>query len=290
MGLQLAGSGIAQSESIWMQSKTRTRLKAYYEKTENDDKMISVNLIQGSGATLAGIGNVDIGIYSVDNDEETFLTNIITDNNGDAKLIIEKGYAIPKDENGYAYIVARFEGNDSLRASQRKVKFLDLDVSLSFEEEDTSRYVVVKAEWTDPEGSIVKVSDIDLIMGVERLYSVLPLEEATTEADGTVKIKFPKDVPGDSMGNVNVQIKINNDRKFGTITRSGVVTWGTPVDYSIPENGRSLYGKQAPLWMIIAVSVILAVVWIGFILAIFKVYKIKRFEQTDNGIHINQLN
>ena len=261
-----------------MQSKTKTRLKAYYEKNIEDNKVISVSLIQGSGKSMAAVANAEVGIFSLFNDEESLLASIFTDINGEAKLIIEGKYILPKDEKGYSYIVAKFDGNDSLRSSKKQLKFMDLSVDLSFKEEDSIRYVIVKTTWTDPEGNKVDIEDIEIIMGVERLYSILDLEKSTTEADGIAKIEFPQDIPGDSLGSVTVQIKINEDRKFGTITKSAKIDWGTIVDYSIAKNGRSLFGEQAPMWMIIAVIVILAGAWFNFILAIIKVSRIKGLE------------
>ena len=155
---------------------------------------------------------------------------------------------------------------------------MDLNVELSFEEEDSLRYVVVKTTWTDPTGNIIDIEDIDIDMGVERLYSILDLEESTTGSNGMAKIEFPQDIPGDSIGSVIIQIKINEDRKFGTITRSAKIDWGTKVDYSIGKNGRSLFGDQAPMWMIIAVIIILAGAWFNFILAMIKVSRIKGLE------------
>ena len=45
LGCGLAGDAIAQK-------KTRTRLKVYYEKLSNNDKKISMELIQGSGKKM----------------------------------------------------------------------------------------------------------------------------------------------------------------------------------------------------------------------------------------------
>jgi hypothetical protein len=278
IGLLLGGWNSIYAENTPLQSKTKTRLKAYYEKNIEDNKVISVILIQGSGKSMAEVANVEVGIFSIYNDEESLLANIYTDVNGEAILLIEGKYVLPKDEDGYSFIVAKFEGNDSLRSSKKQLKFMDLNVDLSFAEEDSLRYVVVKTTWTDPAGNIIDIEDIDIVMGVERLYSILDLEKSTTGADGMVKIEFPQDIPGDSIGSVIIQIKINEDRKFGTITRSAKIDWGTKVDYSTGKNGRSLFGDQAPMWMIIAVIIILAGAWFNFILAMIKVSRIKGLE------------
>jgi hypothetical protein len=278
IGMLIGGCNSIYAENAPSQSKTKTRLKAYYEKNVEDNKVISISLIQGSGKSMAAVANAEVGIFSLHNDEESLLASLYTDINGEAKLIIEGKYILPKDEKGYSYLVARFEGNDSLRSSKKQLKFMDLNVALSFAEEDSIRYVIVKTTWTDPEGNTVDIEDIDILMGVERLYSILDLEESTTGTDGIAKIEFPQDIPGDSIGSVIIQIKVDEDRKYGTITRSAKIDWGTKVDYANAKSDRSLFGEQAPMWMIIAVIIILAGAWFNFILAIVKVFRIKGLE------------
>ena len=212
IGLLLGGWNSIYAENGLVQTKTKTRLKAYYEKNVDDNKVISVILTQGSGKSMAEVADAEVGIFTVHNDEESLLANIYTDVNGAAILLIEANYILPKDENGYSYIVAKFEGNDALRPSKKQLKFMDLNVELSFEEEDSLRYVVVKTTWTDPTGDIIDIEDIDIDMGVERLYSILDLEESTTGSNGMAKIEFPQDIPGDSIGSVIIQIKVNEDR------------------------------------------------------------------------------
>jgi hypothetical protein len=114
--LLMSGDAIAQK-------KTRTRLKVYYEKLSNNDKMISLELIQGSGKRMASVPDSEVRLTTYKLDDEVDLATIFTDNDGKGILIIEANYKFPLDAEGYAIINAAYRGNDSLRAAKKEIKF-----------------------------------------------------------------------------------------------------------------------------------------------------------------------
>jgi len=263
------------------QKKTRTRLKAYYEQLSNKDLKISVILIQGTGKKMANVQNAEVLLSTFNQDDEIFLTNLITDDNGEAELIIEKGYKLPINEKGYAVIKASYAGNDSLKAAKKQIKFMDLNVEISFDIIDSIKQITVTAFEIDSIGNKIPIEGVNFNIGVERLYSILYLEKIKTDESGTRSMEFPNDIPGDSVGILNVVVKVIEDKKYGTITKAAQIDWGTIVDFSNAHADRSLFGDQAPLWMIIAVFVILAGAWYHFILAILKVNKIRTTDQDE---------
>ena len=267
--LVMAGEAIAQK-------KTRTRLKVYYEKLSNNDKQISLELIQGSGKRMASVPDSEIRLTTYKLEDEVDLASIVTDADGKGILIIEAGYKFPLDAEGYAIINAAYGGNDSLRAANKEIKFLDLDLDISFEVIDSINHIIVSAFALDSLGEKKPIAGIDINIGVERLYSILYLEKIETEDDGRGIMEFPNDIPGDSIGNIHVIVKIIDNDDYGSITQWANIDWGTIVDYSDAAGSRSLFGDEAPMWMIIAVFVILAGAWFHFILAITKVLKMRK--------------
>ncbi len=261
------------------QKKTRTRLKVYYEKLTNNDKKISFILNQGSGKKIAGIQEAVIYLTTYDLENEIELTSVNTDSNGEAIFLIEANYPFPKDVDGYSVISARYTGNDSLKAAKKLIKFLDLNITISFEIIDSVKLLTVSTFGIDSLGSNKPVEDIELNIGVERLHSTLYLEKIKTNEKGIASMEFPGDIPGDSIGIINVIVRLNEHDDYGTIVKSARTNWGTIVDYSNTSYGRSLFSDEAPLWMIISVFIILSGAWYHFILAIFKVIKIRDVEQ-----------
>jgi hypothetical protein len=275
LGWATAGEAIAQK-------KTRTRLKVYYEKLSNNDKKISIELVKGSGKNMAGVPNAELCLTTYNEELEIVLESINTDVNGKAALIIEEGYKFPLNAEGYAVIYVCFEGNDSLRAVNKKVLFLDLNVDISFKVIDSVNHIVVYGYELDSLGEKTPIEGIDLNIGIERLYSILYLEKLKTDEDGTGTLEFPNDIPGDSTGNLNVVVKINDHDDYGSLTKSANVKWGTIVEYNNTTFGRSLFGEEAPMWMIIAVFIILAGAWFHFIFAITKVLKMRKLGEEPN--------
>ena len=258
------------------QKKQRTRLKMYYEKLPDNNKKISLILTQGSGKKASGVQQAQIHISTLVDEEPIELTTVETNANGEAIFIVEAGYEFSMNEDGYSVIMARYDGNDSLRSAKKKIEFKDLNVEISFDVIDSANHVVVYAFETDSIGEKSPIEGIDLNIGVERLYSTYFFEEVETDEDGTASVVFPDDIPGDDKGNVKVMVKIDEHDDYGTITKTADVNWGTIVDYSITSNGRSLFGDQAPTWMIITTFILLVGAWYHFILATAKVVKIKK--------------
>jgi len=257
------------------QSKERTRLKAYYERLPDSHRKVYVVLTQGSGRSLAFVENAEIHISTFEGENEIDLTSIITDSNGEAYLLIESGYPFTKDDEGYYSINTRFDGNDSLRAADKLVKFKDLNIEISFKTEDSLKTVTLSTYEFDSVGNPLPIAELDLNVGVERLYSTLYLEKVETNEEGIASMIFPNDIPGDSIGTINVVVRLEEDDDYGTVMEVAKADWGIPVDYTIKDNGRSLFGDEAPLWMIISVFVILLGAWYHFIRAILKLYKMR---------------
>lgn len=260
------------------QKKGKTRLKAYYEKLSNDDRVISIILNKGSGLQIEGVRNAEILLSMYDNEKEIELTSLFTDSNGETKLIIEANYLFPKNENGYSIIKANYNGNDSLKASKKQIKFKDLNIDVSFEIVDSVKQIAVYAFNIDSIGNKLPMDGVELNIGIERLFSTLSLQKIKTNNAGIVRMEFPNDLAGDSVGNITVIVKVDDHKAYGTITKSAKINWGMIVDYNNNPNGRSLFGDEAPLWMIISVIIILFGAWYNFILAIFKVLKMRKIE------------
>jgi hypothetical protein len=257
------------------QKKDRTRVRAYYQKLPTNDKEIKVILTSGSGKRMKGIVGADILIESIGLEESKELATIVTDSSGTALLQIQDGYPFELNEDGFVELLASFNGNDTLRASKRKIEFLDLDLAVEFKEIDSVRTVFVKA-LKDSMGVKSPVEEIEVKVGVQRMHSILFLETIETDEDGLAEFEFPTDIPGDASGSLKFVLQVFEDNDFGTVTIKAEEKWGTIVDYSNTGVGRSLFGNEAPLWMIIGVVVVLVGAWFHFIWAIIKVWQIKK--------------
>ena len=258
------------------QKAQSTRLKAYYEKLPNGDKKISLILTKGKGKSTTGVRNADIQLSVFDLDNEIDLAVLATDTVGEAILFITSKFPFPKNEAGYHTLKAMYNGNDSLKSAKKTIEFLDINISINFEIVDSVKQLTLSAYEIDSSGNKIAVGEVDLDIGVERLYSTLFLDEVETDKYGLGIFEFPNDIPGDSIGTITVIAKINDHADYGTVTQAKKVQWGKKVDYTLNNNSRSLFGEEAPLWMIISVFVVLFGAWFNFMLAVYKVFKMKK--------------
>ncbi len=259
------------------QKKERTRLRAYYEKLPNSDKKISIILTQGRGKSIQGIQDALISLKTYSSSDSTIeMASLSTDSLGEAVLFIEPGYPFSMNEEGYSVIELNFDGNDSLRGSKRTIEFMDLNLDLSLEIVDSVKYLEISTVIMDLDGNPQPVEELKLNVGVERLYNNLYLSEVETDEDGFVSLEFPYDVPGDADGMISVVVRLEDHDDYGTVTKIAEVDWGVPVDHSLLSNGRSLFGDSAPIWMIVAVAIILTGAWFHFLWAVFMVFRIKK--------------
>jgi len=258
------------------QSKERTRLRSYFYIHSNGDRQISFLLTAGRGKNTKMVENAILDVEIDLGDSTLFLTELITDETGAADLQIESGYKLTANEEGITTILASYGGNDSLRSASTDIEIKDVLIEMSFDIEDSVKILTVQANEYNAEGEMVPVEELDINIGVQRLYSVLSIDDVETDENGIGILEFPDDIPGDSTGMITMVATIDEHDYFGTVTKSQSVNWGNPVSYELKRLPRQLFSDEAPLWMIIGVFIALVGAWYHFFLSVFKLFKLKK--------------
>jgi hypothetical protein len=258
--------------SAFAQKKESTRLKFYYYKLDDHTKRLSMELTAGRGRNSSTVAGAEIVLYHSANDSTAEMARVITDSIGSVELYVEPEYNFLRDEEGFTTIEAAFDGNDTLRSSSNDVEVKDIDIQFAFEIEDSVKVLRVTAQ----DGLGMPAEEIDINIGVQRLYSVLPLDRIETDENGTANLEFPDDIPGDSLGMLTVVAFMDDSDDYGSVTKRGQVAWGIPVDHKTDRFYRELWTDEAPLWMVAAVFIVLLGAWYHFILSILKLRKVKQ--------------
>jgi hypothetical protein len=262
--------------------KTRYRLSLNYQKISSGDKIITARLFYKEGPKFFNVAGETVSFFIMGEEDETPLADIVTNENGNAILQIENGYPLPWDEDGMCIFGARFEGNENARSADGELYITDVDIDFAFTEEEEERYVNVIVTKNDTEGTKVPVYEAEVYGYVERMFSLLPIGEDYSDEEGKLTFEFPKKLPGDSIGNLIVVVRINESDEFGTVEMKKPVRWGLPRDFSESRQPRGLWTDEAPVWMSMAVLIILAGAWLNFFMAIYRVYQMKkRGQQTE---------
>ena len=160
-------------------------------------------------------------------------------------------------------------------SSQKK----SAEIQYSFFDDESDKRVAIQVFQQD--GSELKaVEELDVLLYVERLFSYLPIGDVfnTTDEKGLVEIHFPSDLPGDSIGNLNLIIRIEDAETIRDTSIYTKVKWGIPVLYDKSEEKRSLWAARAnaPISLIILVNSLLFGVWGIIIYICYEMYLIKK--------------
>lgn len=257
-------------------AQERTRLRLSFVKDTNGDKNINVTLYSGRGRDMVYLEDAIINLYASNNDTTIELSQLSTDADGMATLVVQNGYQFPLDEDGFTIIEATYEGTDEYRGSSNDILVKDLNLDVEFDLVDSVKTVFVTATEMDNEGNPSPVEGLILYVGVQRLYSILPIGEIYDSEEGVYSIEMPDNIPGDSTGNLQVVARIEDNEFYGSVNKREFVQWGIPVSFDLEPVPRRLWTEEAPFWMIISVFVILLGAWFHFFYSIYKLSRIKK--------------
>ena len=153
-------------------------------------------------------------------------------------------------------------------------------ITLSFNTEDSVKQVKATVTKVDAEGKVVPAPDVEMNIYAKKSFGLLPLgDPQTTDENGEITVEFPNDLPGDTLGNITVVAKFEDNEELGTMETSKSVKWGIPI---IPEEAyfhkRALWasGSNAPLPLVITVTSMVVGAWAVIIYIIVLLTQIKK--------------
>jgi hypothetical protein len=202
------------------------------------------------------------------------LKEIKTDTKGTAVLALGKQDMV-YDNSGMWPFSASFAGNDSIEAGSANISIRDAALTMTFDEVDSVKKVNLHAVKYD-NGKMVPAAGEMLTVYVPRMFSLLPLGDATFDEEGNASIDFPPDLPGDKDGNITIIAKFEDHPEFGNIEKTAVMKWGVPPVPSAHLSHRALWTKTAPRWMIYTLTILLTGVWGHYMFALISLVRIKR--------------
>jgi hypothetical protein len=254
-------------------TKITPSVQLQYLKNTNDQRILKTSLTYSKNRMEIPVQGMEISFFQGAGKKDLIAT-AVTDNKGVAKIVLGNDIKLSSDNAGLWSFGSVYKGNDTIEAGASDITVKDVRLELSFNLADSIKTLSVSA-MTETDGKEKPVSAEVVKIYVPRMFSLLPLGEITLDEKGTGVLEFPNDLPGDSLGNITVISKIEENATFGNVERSSVIKWGTPTDYSQPTAHRALWTKTAPRWMIYTLSVLLAGVWGHYLFAIISLIRIR---------------
>lgn len=168
----------------------------------------------------------------------------------------------------YVQVVAPKAGSG---AAMENVKVL-----LTWSKETNQVQAVISAM---KETTIQPVSGAEVKLFAKRYFGNMLVDEArNTDAQGKALFNFPKDLPGDSAGFVQLSARLSDDAAFGEAKADTTLAIGVPT-YRPPLNEqRAMWNvvQKTPIWLLLAYIVTVLAVWsiiIYVLLQIRVIYK-----------------
>ena len=148
-------------------------------------------------------------------------------------------------------------------------------INMNFNAATNKINVSVKANETS---GVVLLKDAEIMLFVSRYFGKLQIDKTIrTDKDGNATFSFPKDLPGDSLGNLSLIVKVN-DELYGEIESINNLQIGVPTDKPSLTAKRAIWNvlKLAPWWIIITYTSIVLVVGLFLLLIVRNLFRINK--------------
>ncbi len=271
--------------SVYSFSQGKTVISPYiqlqYFKNSDDQRILQTTLTYSENRMELPLPGMEISFFTGTAKSE-LLASVKTDKKGIARFLIGNEVKLNTDNTGLWAFSSEFKGNDTIEAGTSEITIRDVKLEMTLSETDSIKTITLNAV-TDEKGRKVPVSGEVVNIYVPRMFSLLPVGEATLDETGNSSIEFPSDLPGDKEGNIIIISKFEENPVFGNVERKIVKKWGVPTDYSVPVTHRALWTKTPPMWMIITLSILLSGVWGHYFYAIISLIRIRNDAKKMNG-------
>ncbi len=263
----------------------KARLSLDYTKKTAGNKMLKARLTSRVDGKWTGVGDAEVYFYAQIDTTHTLLGKTLTNNNGEAIMQISAG-RILKSSDGEFDFNARFEGNQTYDGVEKELIIRDIQLIISFYEVDSVKKVHAEAYEITGSDDKLPLEDIDIYFYVTRLFGLLKVGEGWL-INGKSSVEFPNDLPGDKEGNLTIVGRIEDNEVYGNVEVRGSINWGTDIPDNPVKAARELWTRTAPLWMIIALVLLLSFTWIIYITLFYNMFRIRKAGITANNIDNN---
>jgi hypothetical protein len=242
---------------------------------DDQEFVLKTRMSYWTGERVMPISGETVIFSNTAGEETRQLGSVMTDMNGEAAFRIEKESERLVSEEGNYTFGSLFEGSQEFEMAEDVVEVKPLNLHLEFIEIDSVKTIVAEAYETDPEGNPVPLEETDVYFYVPRSFSLLPVGDGWF-VEGRAEVDFPTTLPGDSMGNLTIVAKIQDNEIFGNVEAIAVKDWGLARPPVIVKKRRGLGDTDAPLWMVYTLIVLLSIVWFHYLYVFYVMIKIKK--------------
>lgn len=256
----------AETEFKYLKNSDNSRTLTYSVKYKKDD------------GDLKPAEGIPVLFKSGDHD---VLATVATDYKGIATYNIPADRNLAFENDNKLKFTATIVNNNLVENKSDELSMKDIEIQMDFQIVDSVKKIFFKAFEIGAKGERKPIAKTDINFYVPRMFSLLKITDGSFGEDGTGEIEFPSGIPGDSLGNITVIGRIEENADYANVEKRQVIAWGKATDYHIPRFQRALWTAVAPTWMIITLTILLFGVWAHYAFVVYKLWKIKQESRRD---------
>ncbi len=262
---------IARSIFTYNKYSDQSRTLTYSIRNNNSDSIRS-RVVKGIPVTFSfGIKKNKLGTLN-------------TDDKGVVKFNIPSWQFLTVFDNQCRYY-ATIDQNSSFETRTDSISVSDLNLETKLINKDSVKSFIIFAYQVDSNKNN-KPSKVVVNIYVKRTFSELKIGEVTTDSSGYGAISLPTNMPGDSVGNLTIISRVEDNPEYANVEMINNINGGIPVNFHVVKFQRTLWTKIAPVWMIVTLTILLIGVWFHFIYVFIKLISIKREGKQISNINI----
>lgn len=283
IGLAISFTGLfcnitfAQDKPIDSGKSEATIALSYFKKADMNKTAIAIVKTKNKEGKFVPAINAKVNFYVLNDKEQQLLKSAITDNKGKAEITIQKG--LPLDENLSFTIVAKIEKDKLYEDVEEQMHYKNANLTLNLNPHDTARLVTAKVTETDKDGKEIPLKGIELRFYVQRMYGNMPASEentVSTDDKGEASFTFPKNIPGDTAGVVNITVRMEDNEQYGNVENNAGTSWGSPLAIIKDPFPRAIWAPNAPWGIVITLSTLFSGVWLTYCFILWQLRAIKK--------------
>jgi len=264
---------ISTSVAVHAGDPVRSRLKLEF-LNKSGTRMLNAKLTSKKDDQTIPLEGMEVNFFVQGEKDKVSLGKASTDEAGKATFTLPDKLGVPRNKEGKYSYSASYAGNKDYQTSESSADVMDVSLKLTFSQKDSAKLINLYAVEITAKGDSVPIEGSTAIFYVPRTFSSLKIGEQPVKA-GHADLDFPVTLPGDSVGNLPVVAKFEDNEKYGNAEISASMAWGKPLPPMVIVK-RGLGDTNAPLWMVYTLIVLLSLVWFHFSYAIFTIFRIRR--------------
>lgn len=250
----------------------------YLKNTDNSRTLTYTVKYKNEAGDLVPAEGINIIFTSGANESKA---HVKTSSKGIAKYTIPPSTVLKYQDDGKLKFVATIEPNKLIEYKSDELLVRDIEIEMECKMQDSVKKVFFRAFELGTNGEKKSIPKTDINFYVPRMFSLLKIAEGSFGEDGTGEVEIPSGIAGDSIGNITIIGRIEENENYLNAEKQQTIAWGVPTSHHIPKFQRALWTAVAPTWMIVTLTILLIGVWAHYAFVIYKLWRIKQESRRD---------